>query len=85
MFWLCRWHSTTQRLTQCQDAWGYDFSVLSKIFKAVNEWMDTSHKHLLTQSLPRIVNRFLEFCETIRAKLKEIYPGLELPPDSLST
>ncbi len=64
--------------------WGYDYSVLSRMFNAVVDWIDNNHKHRLRQ-LPLISDKFEHFNRCIVNKLRSIYPGGGLaanPPEA---
>ena len=71
LFWLFHWFSPLPRVVLDQERWGYDYSYLSKVFKAVNEWMLLTHGHRL-RSLVLARARLAYFNQCILNKINEI-------------
>ena len=74
---LFRLHSPQQRKTLDSHVWGYDYSALSKMFSAVETYVDNSHRHRL-RIVPEIAHKFSFFNLRICDKLMSLYG--ELPP-----
>ena len=78
---IYRFKSTSARQSLDAPLFGYDYSALSLIFNKVVDFIDTNHSHRL-RFVPQISGRFPEFNERVRAKLREKFPGLPLPPEA---
>lgn len=78
LYLLYRMYSPSQRQTLDSAVFGYDYSVLSKMFNAMCNWVDATHGHRLRQ-MQHIVPRFPQFNEVIRNKLEQnfnLQPGV---------
>ncbi|KAJ1410505.1 hypothetical protein B484DRAFT_468566, partial [Ochromonadaceae sp. CCMP2298] len=81
LYTLYRYHSPSQRQTLDEVKFGYDYSVLSKMFAACINFMDEEHAHLY-RNLPRAAAKFETFRAKITAKHHVLWPGEALPPDA---
>lgn len=83
LYYLYHWRTTAQRQTVDTREWGYDYSVLSKMFNKVVEWMDEKHGFRL-RNLAAAAPKFAYFNERIYAKVvatcKAI--GYPVPPEA---
>ena len=79
LYFLYRLHSPQQRQTLDTDVWGYDYSVLSKMFAAVECYIDNTYKHRL-RIVPEIAHKFAMFNARICDKLTSLHG--ELPPEA---
>lgn len=74
LYTLYRFHSPATRQSEDTVFWCYDYTVLSKMFNRVVEWLDETHGHRL-RSLQHIAHKLPLFNEAIVDKLKKEFPG----------
>jgi hypothetical protein len=82
LYLLFRMHSPSIRQTLDSKFWGYDYSVLSKIFNKVLEFIDMNHSFRLRR-LHMAFNKLEEFNFSITQKIQQNFPNENLPPDSI--
>ena len=70
LWFLSRFFSQWSALQSYENDWHYDYSNLSKIFKAVCTWFENKYRHLY-QRLEWVKHRFSEFNEKIKNKIRE--------------
>jgi hypothetical protein len=78
---LYHYRSPSQRSSLDTAFWGYDYSVLSKMFKVCLMHIDERFGHLL-QQLPNIVNKFDTFNAAIVRKFQARHPDRAVPADA---
>jgi hypothetical protein len=83
LYTLFRLHSPSQRQTLDQDDWGYDYSVLSRIFNTVIDFIDNTHCFRLKR-LPQVAHKFSLFNQKIKDKIRADYPQVRMPVDAES-
>lgn len=81
LYMLFRYRSPSQRQTLDERTFGYDYSVLSKVFKAACVWIDNTHGHRL-RDLQAASAQFPYFNECIRTKIATQFPGIPMPADA---
>jgi hypothetical protein len=84
LYYLYHWRSIKQLQSDDTPIWGYDYSVLSKIFNTVLDWMDEEHCPRL-RNLEAFVEKAAYFNERIVTKVRatcEKPPADPLPPEA---
>jgi hypothetical protein len=74
LYFLSRYHTPSARQVEDQKLWHYDYSTLSKMFNAVVEWCDDTHRYRL-RSLPLMAHKFQYFNDKILQKMHSRFPG----------
>lgn len=81
LYMLYRFHSPVQRMSLDSDLFGYDYSVLSKIFTAAVEFTHVHHQHRL-HSIDSVKHKFGHFNSKIVGKIRS--QGYPIPPDAVN-
>lgn len=82
LYTLFRYRSPSQRQALDTQTFGYDYSVLSKMFNACIAYIDDTHAHRLRR-LPETAPRFAHFNTCITGSIGRKFPGIPLPPDAI--
>lgn len=79
LYMLFHYRTPSARLTIDEVRWGYDYSVLSKIFKTMVKLIDKKHRHRLQRLSPYVLEKLPMFNAKIVGKLQKLYPNEALP------
>ena len=83
LYWLFRYTSPSRRISDDSKEWGYDHTVLSKMFNAVVDFIDHTHRFRLKR-IPEAVVKFPYFNRCIMNSIHRDFPGQLLPPEAYS-
>lgn len=81
LYFLFRMNSPSQRVALDSDRFGYDYSVLSKVYSIVLRHIHRTHKSLY-RILPFAAHKLEYFNERIRTKITSDFPNRPLPVDA---
>lgn len=84
LYMLCRYFAAPERQVLDQNTWGYDYSMLSKMFDAMLDWMDTTHGAKLKCLQYISMARLQRFNDAITGTLATMFPNDALPPEAVN-
>lgn len=77
---LARYHSDFRKLGDLQRSYGYDYTVISKVFTTLLDFMDSRYAHLY-DNLAGVLDRFAEFNDCIVRAIARHHAG-EVPQEA---